>query len=38
MIITMIAMRMMQASADQIVNVVAVWNGLVATAGTVLMS
>jgi hypothetical protein len=38
MIITMIAMGMMQASADQIVNVVAVRNGLVATAGTVLMS
>ena len=34
----MIAMWMMQASADQIVDMVAVRNDLVATVGAVLMS
>ena len=38
MIIAMIAMWTMQASVDQIVDMVAVRNGLVATVGTVLMS
>ncbi len=37
MVVTMIAVRMMQASVNQIVNMVAVWNGGMATIRTVNM-
>jgi hypothetical protein len=38
MIIAMIAVRMMQTSADQIINVITVRNGLMAAARAVLMA
>jgi hypothetical protein len=38
MIIAMISMRMMQASVDQIINVIAVRNSLMTTVWSMLMS
>ena len=38
MIIAMISVRMMQTSADQIINVITVRNSLMAAAGAVLMT
>ncbi len=35
MVVAVVAMRMMQASVNQIVNMVAVWNGPMAAVGTV---
>jgi hypothetical protein len=37
MIVAMISVRVMQASIDQIIDMVAVRNGLVAAAGSVLV-
>jgi hypothetical protein len=38
MIVAMISVRVMQTSIDQIIDMVAVWNGFMATAGPVVMS
>jgi hypothetical protein len=37
MVVAMVSMRMMQATIDQVINVVAVWNSFMPAVGAVLM-